>query len=237
MVFEHLVVDLAEYYENDQDRESAQVYILLDDNVDDDNYRVLAQAISLDIRGDFGFFLHRTTDKTNDVIEYEWTGNLFNITVNNKEHVVKIIDLADEEDYVYVVDLNQWQEALLDWKQFYLKALGFLEFKSAALSHMMGVLILMYDQFDGSFCSYEMLVEAINRCSKRYGINTSVIYRDCRKVTGLYDIRQFYEWAIGVFDNRHGYSHVLLHDFVLTNLDLFYEDIRPYILKHFGVKI
>lgn len=239
MVFEHLVFNLAEYTENNQDRESDQVYILLDDNVDDDKDRVVAQAISLDIRGDFGFFLHRPIDETNDGIEYEWTGNLFHIMVNTKEHVVKIIDLTDEEDHVYVVDLNQWQEALLDWKQFYLETLGFLEFKSVALSHMMGVLILTYDQMDGNCCSYEMLIEAINKCSKRYGINTSVIYRDCRKVTGLYDIRLFYYWARGVLDNKHRYdfSYDLLNDFVLTNLDLFYDNIRPSILKHFGVKI
>jgi hypothetical protein len=235
MVFEHLVFTLTEYNENNQDGESDQIYILLNDNVDDDNDRIIAQAISLDIRGDFGFFLNRLIDETSKGIEYEWTGNLFHIIINANEHVVKIIDLTDKEDHVYYVDLDQWQEALLDWKQFYLKTLGFLEFNSVALSHMMGVLILTYDQIDGNFYSYEMLTEAINKCSKRYGVPTSVIYRDCRKVTGLYDIRQFFAWAIGVFNNK--YRCDFLHDFVLNYLYGFYEDIRPSILKHLNIKL
>lgn len=239
MVFEHLVFNLAEYYENNQDREIDQVYILLDDNVNDDNDRIVAQAISLDIRGDFDFFINRKDDETNVGIEYEWTGNLFHIMVSTSENFVRIIDLTDEENHVYGVRLHQWQEALWDWKQFYLKTLGFLEFNSVALSHMMGVLILTYDQMDGNFCSYEMLIEAINKCSKRYGINTSVIYRDCRKVTGLYDIRLFYDWASGVLDNKHRYDfpYDSLNDFVLTRLDSLDGNIRPSILKHFGVKI
>lgn len=236
MIFEHIVIDLEDYNDNNQNTERNQVYILLDDNVDNDNARIVAQAISLDIRGDFGFFLNKQIDETDMCIEmkYEWTGNLFHIVVNIKEHLVNIEDITDEEGNVYEIDLESWQEALSDWKNFYLKELGFLEFSSMALSHMIGVLILTYDQMAGNTCSYEMVIEAIRKSSERYGVNKSVIYRDCRKVTGLYDIKEFYDWVIRIFEK--GTRNILLNDFVLYSIDK-YADIRPFMKEHFGVML
>lgn len=234
MIFEHIVIDLQDYIDNNQDTERNQVYILLDDNVDNDYARIVAQAISLDIRGDFGFFLNKQIDETEmcTEMEYEWTGNLFHIIVNTKEQLVKIEDITDEEGNVYDIDLEQWQEALSDWKNFYLKELGFLAFSSMALSHMMGVLILTYDQMDGNSCSFEMVIEAIKKCADRYGVNKSVIYRDCKKVTGVYDIRLFYYWVIDIFEKR--IRNYILNDFVLYSIDK-YGDVRPFLFKHFGV--
>ena len=236
MIFEHIVIDLEDYIGKNQDTELNQVYILLDDNVDNDNARIVAQAISLDIRGDFGFFLNKQIDETDmcKEMKYEWTGNLFHIVVNIKEHHVEIEDITDEEGNVYDIDLKEWQEALYDWKNFYLKKLGFLEFSSIALSHMIGVLILTYDQMDGNVCSDEMVIEAIRKCSDRYGVNKSVIYRDCRKVTGVYDIKQFYDWVIGLFEKQT--RNTLLNDFVLNSIDK-YTNVRPFISKYFGVML
>ncbi len=231
MVFEHLVFDLNEYDEYSRDGESSQIYIFLDDNVDDDNGKIVAQAISLDIRGDFGFFLNKL--KSNNESAYEWTGDLFKINVIPYEGKVRIVDITDEVENVYIVTLNDWIEALLDWKKFYLKTLGFLEFNSVSLSHMFGVLILAYDQMYNEDCSYEMLIEAIKKCSKRYGVNKSVIYRDCKKVSGVKNIKDFYNWAIDLF--RYRDRDINLHEHVLKNLDIFSGDIRPKLIKHFGI--
>ena len=181
------------------------ILILLDDNVEDENSRIVAQAISLDIRGDFGFFLNR---KKSENLKYSWKGDLFNVDVVPNENKVEISNIIygenvyNDEDNVYSFTLNDWEEALLDWKEFYLQTLGFLEFRSQALSHVIGVLILTYDQMVNEICDEELIIEAMKRCSKRYGINISVIYRDCRKVTELRTIREFYNWVRCLLENR-----------------------------------
>lgn len=234
MIFNHIEYNLADDIEVNQERESSQVYIFLDDNVENDNYKIVAQAISLDIRGDFGFFLNRKIVETE---MYEWKGNLFHIYVNTENSYVKIIDITDEvyNQTAYIVELEEWKEALTDWKIFYLQKLGFMEFESKALSHMIGVLILTYDQIDEYVCSDEMVIEAIKKCSERYGVNTSVIYRDCRKVAGVYYIEQFYNWVIELFERKTEKS--VLSEFVLDNIINNYNDIRPSILNQFGIEL
>lgn len=257
MIFEHIVIDSNEYPElnnNEYDNEGhdtggVQKYIFLDDkNVPCDEYAIVAQAISLDIRGDYSFFLNNETIKSGQPMwktmsnnsnkyekrkeskyqrkEYEWTGNMFHIIVNEKYNIVKIIDMSDEENRIYEVEYNEWEEALLDWKEFYLSELGFMEFDSLALSHMFGTLILIYDQMgDGIYIS-DMLTEAIKKASNRYGVAEAVIYRDCKKVTGVYSIDTFGEWVAGFLqDNkyRHRYAknsmpYNVLEDFVRSNI-------------------
>ena len=234
MVFEHLIFNLAENEENSENEKKDQIYILLDDkDIDDENARIAAQAISLDIRGDFGFFLNRVKYKWDNNRDYEWTGNLFNIMVKPNEEKVIIVDNTEEDEHGYIIELNEWQEALLDWKKFYLDALGFLKFKSKALSHMFGVLLLTYDQIGENCCSDEMIIEAIKMCSRRYGISCSVIYRDCVKVTGVQGIRAFYDWVIGLFVNEN--RALTLHEQVLIYLNRFYQDIRPELYRCFDI--
>lgn len=215
--------------------------ILLDDNLDDDvvnneeyiNYRILAQAISLDIRGEFGLFINNSTEC--DSFYYEWTGNMFNIIVNKNQKVVVISDLTDEENKEYVVDFDEWQEALLDWKQFYLETLGFLEFKSKSLCHMMGVLILTFDQMSNDIFSSEMITESIKKCAERYGVNKSVIYRDCRKVTGLYNISDFCLWTKGLLLNKLYLCK--FSDFAFYNIDKQNDHFRVAIKKYLNIEL
>lgn len=238
MIFEHIIIEYREEYDELNDynetlkREVNQKYIFLNDNNDNDNYKIVAQAISLDIRGDFGFFINR--NNSDECEEYEWTGNIFNITINKREKIVKILDLTDEENHVYRVEMDEWMEALLDWKDFYLKELGFMEFGSLALNHMLGVLILTYDQMGENYCSYEMIIEAIRKCSDRYGVSKSVIYRDCRKVTGVYDIESFYEWASSILENK--YININLNNYIMNRIDR-YDDIRPFMNYYLGISL
>lgn len=254
MVFEHLVYNLNVINDNVGDALGEQIYILLNDDVDNEEYKAVAQAISLDIRGDFGFFLNRNAyeiekydryRRFDEYIgyggyeedeEYEWVGNLFRINVNTRLGIVRIEEILDEEGIVYNVDYKEWEEALLDWKEFYLHELGFLDFDSIALSHMMGVLILTYDQMDGRYLISEMVTEAIKQCAKRYGVKESVIYRDCKKVTGLYSIEDFYSWVIEIFENGHIYKGGYLNEFILSHIK-HYGDVESSLVKHFGIYI
>lgn len=260
MVFEHLIYILNDINDNVRGTSGEQIYILLDDAVDNEEYKVVAQAISLDIRGDFGFFLNRNAyeierydryRRNNEYIryveyeeyeeyeekeEYEWVGNLFRINVNTRLGIVQIEEIADEEGNVYSVAYKEWEEALLDWKEFYLHELGFLDFESIALSHMMGVLIMTYDQMDGRYLANEMVTEAIKQCAKRYGVKASVIYRDCKKVTGVYSIEDFYSWVIEMFENGHVFRGGYLNEYILNHIK-HYGDVESSLVKHFGIHI
>ena len=232
MKFEHLVINIEDDSYDIEEERGNQVYIFLDDNVDSDDEKIVAQAISLDIRGDFGFFLNKQSDKRNICDRYEWIGNLFHITVDNNKGIVKLVDITDEENEEYLIKIQEWQEALEDWKEFYLIELGFLPFKSMAINHMLGVLILTYDQMDQKYCSNEMLIEAIKKCSKRYGISKSVIYRDCKKVIGVTTIEQFYNWACEVLENKSIIFKHNIFKYIKPN-----EDIQAYMLKYLGIKL
>lgn len=228
MVFNHLTYNITN---NDVDvtRESYNTIILLDDEGADENARVVAQAISLDIRGDFGSFLN-----TMDMV-YEWTGNLFHIVMDRRENTVEIINITDAESIIYEIEYAEWIEALEDWKRFYLSELGFLEFESIALSHMLGVLILTYDQISDGYCTYEMFTEAIKKCASRYGISKSVIYRDCKKVTGVYEIERFYDWAVCILENIE-IKEEYLSEYIVKNT-YHYGDIRPALRKYFNYNL
>ena len=164
--------------------------------LDKEDYTVVAQAISLDIRGDFGFFLNKRKDNRS---EYTWTGNLFHISVQPSLNVVKIVEsVGSTEEITYNIPWVEWEDALMHWKQFYLERLGFLYFKKPkyknpqAMNHVVGVLLLTFDQMAKGICEKEMITEAIRRCSDRYGISSSVLYRDCKKVFGVATFEECY---------------------------------------------
>lgn len=237
MIFKHLVLNM---YENNDNKDYFNPIILLDENEDDPNSNIIAQAISLDIRGDFGLFINNLNNFP--IANYKWTGNLFNIVINTNDQIVEISDFTDEENKnydeenkKYIFNLYEWNEALLDWKQFYLKTLGFLEFKSKALCHMMGVLILTYDQMSNEIFSSEMITESIKKCAERYGVNKSVIYRDCRKVTGLYNISDFCLWAKELLLNN--ISSYKLCDFAFYNIDKHNGDFKMAIKKYLNIDL
>ncbi len=178
-------------YLNQIENEIKEKYIFMKSTSDRVDEQILAQVISLDIRGDYGFFLKRDM-RIDEVI---WQGNAFEIKVNYSNKDVFITDLFDD-DRQYNVSYNEWESALNDWKKEYLKRLGFLEFSSVSLNHMLSVLLLANELLEPK-CSYyeEVFAEAIKRSAERYGVSKSVIYRDCRKMVGGKSISRFYEWA------------------------------------------
>ncbi|WP_314820811.1 hypothetical protein [Stomatobaculum longum] len=229
MKFEHLIFSDNAETENDE-REISYIrrIILLNDNIDSEEARAVARTISLDIRGDYGFFLNRNY---HDDPEFEWKGNLFRIIIPGKSQQVILVELTgtDNEEgditNTYTIALDEWNEALLDWKDFYLRELGFKQFEAEELNHVMGVLLLTYDQMDentsiqadkmdntkkemkifDSDLHIEKVRKAVQRCSERYGISSNTIYNDCKRATGLYDIQDFSLWTaiiLGVFDGR-----------------------------------
>ena len=84
------------------------------------------------------------------------------------------------------------------------------------------------------FCDMEMITEAIKRCSERYGVDRSVIYRDCKKVTSLYNIRNFYYWVKCLLENMCG----LCYDDVIYNIDIKYNaNVKEVINKRLGIAL
>ena len=229
MKFEHLIFSDNAEMENDE-REISYIrrIILLDDNIGPERYRVAGRAISLDIRGEYGFFLNRNYHEDP---ELEWKGNLFHIIISGKSKRVILVELTGTDNErgditnTYTIALDEWNEALLDWKEFYLRELGFKQFEAEELNHVMGVLLLTYDQMDentsvqadkmdntkkemkifDSDLHIEKVRKAVKRCSERYGISSNTIYNDCKRATGLYDFQDFSLWTaimLGVNNGR-----------------------------------
>ena len=229
------------------------VYIFLDDDkMEDDVAKAIARAIALDIRGDYGFFLNRS-DERDEKTEYEWQGNQYRIKVNHESGIVNIVNILDEEEREFSTKLHEWYEALQDWKGFYLSELGFRVSRYEAFNHMFGVLILAYDLIgdssiynDNRGYKEEVLNEAIKKCADRFGVKESTVYRDCRNVTGLYSISDFYKWTIRLFRKRkceyeHEYEYGLTLDkFVQEHLRYWINEkgqFKDLLRKHIGIMI
>ena len=146
MILEHLIYDSFEK-KNDWDGEIKQSYIFLKGNKDDELSSIVAQAISLDIRGNYGDILNVLGESKNEG-KVNWSGNHFQIVIDESKNNVKIVDLVADELKEYNLELLEWIEVLLDWKKYYLQELGFLAFDSKALSHMFGVALLTFDQIN-----------------------------------------------------------------------------------------
>lgn len=208
---------------------SDQTILLLDEDGREDKEKIVAQVISLDIRGEYGLFLNAREESQKQ--EISWTGNLFKVLV--KEEKVIISELSEEKDDSYEIEKSEWIEALRSWQEDYLKNLGFMEFSSKALNHMFAVLLLTFDQMSENECEPQMLTEAIKKSSSRFGVNQSVIYRDCKKVTGSYDIEDFFLWTRsflkdllnGKIRNDNKYKHICSK----------YEDISKAISMYFEI--
>ena len=166
MILEHYIYDYSEAIENIENV-IKQPYIFLRANENDEISNIVAEAISLDIRGNYGDILSALDDRTNEG-RVKWSGNLFYIIIDKGRNIVKIIDLMNE-DKEYSIDFSEWDEALLDWKDFYLSELGFLAYESKALSHMLGVALLTFDQLNEKFIddkiAVELVTEAVKKCA------------------------------------------------------------------------
>lgn len=239
MILEHYRYDYIEEIENIESV-IQQRYIFLRANENDEISNIVAEAISLDIRGDYGDILSALDDRTNEG-RVKWSGNLFCIIIDKVRNIVRIIDLMNE-DKEYSIDFSEWDEALLDWKDFYLSELGFLAYESKALSHMLGVALLTFDQLNEKFIdekiAVEMVTEAVKKCAKRYGVKNSVIYRDCNKVTGV-TFGVFSLWLTRLlFYNE---SNIYVFIYIMYNLEEYInykeENIDVFFKKYFGIQL
>lgn len=175
-------------------QEYRPTFIFLSDNSDDEVRNIVSQVISLDIRGDYSFFLDPHKNKE-DIYLYEWSGNMFHVIVCTETNNVSIVYLLGEDQRVFNVDYDGWIEALRDWKEFYLNELGFKYFSKEALNHMFGVLILAFDLMDSYEWNKDLFIEAMKKCANRFGVKVQTIYADCKRVTGVERIEMFYRWA------------------------------------------
>lgn len=241
MILEHFIYDFYEE-ENDFDDKIKQSYIFLKGNKDDELSSIVAQAISLDIRGNYGDILDALGESINEG-KVNWSGNHFQINIDKSKNNVKIIDLVADELKEYNLDFLEWNEALLDWKKYYLQELGFWAFDSKALSHMFGVALLTFDQITEEKVEYEigreMVTEAVKKCEKRYGVKASVIYRDCKKVTGVYDFSDFSYWLYNLLSFKKSdkvnfeyiMNDLIKHNYYNRNM------IDGLFMKHFGIDL
>ena len=199
MIFDHRSFEVESY--DEQNRRTIKYIILDDEGIENESAKIMARAISLDIRGEYNFFLDRDFSNT-EQLQYEWQGNLYNIRCNGRKGTVRILNPLDENEDGYLIPLDDWNEALQDWKEYYLSELGFKVSERESLNHLFGFLILAYDLWDGDDIGSEIFTEAIKKCASRYGVNSSVIYRDCRKVSGVYCIEDFFVWCAHIFDKK-----------------------------------
>ena len=222
-----------------------QPYIFLKANNKDELRNIVAQAISLDIRGNYGDILGSLNDNINES-QVKWSGNLFKIIIDKFENTVKIIDLINENEE-YMISFSEWNEALVDWKEYYLNELGFLSYSHKALSHVLGVALLTFDQINDSIistCSIyqkqgtEIVREAIKKSGKRYGIKHQVIYRDCKKVTGV-PFFVFSSWLLELL--LYNSSNEVLFEHIMYNVKKYInykeDDIGIFFKKYFLIEL
>lgn len=244
MKFEHEVINIDEYLDLDlrNDNNPRKLLLLKYDTDAFIEEEIVAQAISLDIRGNYGDFLNREPtlkkqDEYNEENErnkiFIWSGNLFNIQINYVNSYVNISELLGDRDGDRVeVRIDEWNEALEGWKSLYLKEMGLLEFKFKQLSHFLGVLLLTYDKMlsPSDFCK-KMVMESMKQCSNRYGIRIQTLYSECKNVLGVPVIQDFYDWLEGFFA---GIPSELSENLKYKYRD---EDIEIVFYKYFSVEL
>ncbi len=207
MIFEHEVIDIKNDFmqENSNEAYNQMNKVILfkeNDNSSDDD-KIGAQAIFLDIRGNYGRFLKEMNIAIqNEYEEFVWSGNLFLIGVKHKDNIIIFEDNTEDEQRKYTLKLDEWLEALEDWKEFYIQQMGFNEFpESKELSHMFGVLLLVYDKIkkDETFIERKVFSISIEQCAERYQITIPTIYEECKRCIKANTIDEFYFFVNKLF--------------------------------------
>lgn len=244
MILKHDSFFIRDKVENMQDA-IEQPYIFLKADENDSLGDLVAQAISLDIRGNYGDLLNVLDDNINNEI-LTWSGNLFLINIDKVESKVQIKYLIDEDEE-YIIDFSEWNEALLDWKDYYLNELGFLAYKDKSLSHMLGVALLTFDQINDEIINtyhiydntcLDIVREAVQKCGKRYGAKDLEIIYDCETITGV-SFSNFSYWLVDLLiynsSNRVIYNHIMYN----LNSNITYEEvaINTFFKKHFLINL
>ena len=180
-------------------------YLLFFD-IQTEKYKALSDVISVDLRGNYGMVLSgisKVRDKKNELEKYYWKGNLFNITVEVNQTIIE--NLFNEEFKIYFLT-DEFTDILEQWKNEYLKEMGFLKFeKSKTLSHIYAILLLAYYMRGDANIedSYNDSIKyAINSCAHRYGISKSTLYSQCTRDIEIEGIKQFYKLSDRYLKNR-----------------------------------
>lgn len=238
MKFEPVLVDLREliddaYYDDQRPDGNSKYLFISGSSAKNDVERAVIQAISFEVRGEFGVFLNNIDEGFDD--EIYWTKNQCDIAVNYKTRNVTIKFGYQENSQTYNVPLSDWNEALIDWKKNYLKYYGFVSFKDVPLSHLLGVLIMTQDLMaDDDICESYMIIEAIRKCADRYGIDAATIRNDCKRVTGLYYIEEFYLWCHDLLTRN---EHRKYDDFVMEHIEAADTGFREAVLQYLGIEM
>lgn len=123
MIFEHEVFFIDDLIQDDTEtdinRPIRKVIFLNDENRKRDE-AIVAEAISLDVRGNYGIFLEYEYirqkymyRRINDDFESElseisndfvWSGNIFQITMKSDADIVILRDMTDEESLEYKIE-------------------------------------------------------------------------------------------------------------------------------------
>lgn len=162
------LLNLDEYREESSDGVRSNILIM---NGESDEEVVIAAAITLDIRGNYSFFLENKK-------EYQWTGDLFEIIVS-EENVTLTPNYFDSEESVsYTIQIKDWKDALNLWKENYLKEMMCSEyFSDDYMKYILGTFILVWDKItDSREILNELVEESMKECAYRYGVSLSEIY-------------------------------------------------------------
>ena len=205
---------------------------------DDDSYsqpeRAVVEAISLDIRGDYNWFLKNNKTESNESLV--WTGDLYEIEVCNTHKIVYLRYLETNNEKLineaFSVSLEEWNDALSKWRKMYLKTLGFLEFNSEELNHFFGVLILaqdsLYDELD-IILDNSIVSNSIRKCADRYGINSKIVFQDCRRVTGLHNINDVYSWIADFVSGNENKYDIFVKEHISSYNEDFTSSVKAYL--------
>lgn len=205
-------------YINFDNNKPNDIYLFMETNQEE--YTLIAQVISLDVRGNYSEVLNGITQvRKFPQTNYEWAGNCFRININNE--TVKVYDLYYEENDEQVtneedmqsceINLREFEEVVNGWKKEYLQTMGFSKFESKALSHLYGVLLLVYDKVDENnpSLSDEQIRYSIWQAARRYDRAMTTLYHQCKHVLSLNKMHEFYDWCRQVFVNK---DYLLLKD-------------------------
>lgn len=167
---------------------------------EDDIYEVAAEAITLDIRGNYGSHIAEIEDFINSNDEdYIWSGNSYNVSIKKNKDCGTIVIIEDQySESRCEMEISEWLEALNDWKEFYLSKMGFKKFEfSIGLSHLYSVILLVYDKIciEDTYIPIDIYTYSLSQCAERYGIKVQTLYAQCCKEAGVYSIHEFYYYV------------------------------------------
>jgi len=187
------------------DKQNESDFLLVFD-IKTEGYKVLSDAISFDLRGNYGMVLsalNKVINKQDELETYSWRGNLFMITINYKE--TKIVNIYNKESKLLIPTVD-FKDVLKKWKEDYLREMRFFKFeKSKTLSHIYSILLLAY-YMRGNIHAEETYVDSIKcsieKCADRYGILKSTLYNQCTRELELRSIHEFYKLSDEYLKNR-----------------------------------